>query len=108
MKTMNVLVSAQADGSLKHWHATSGECLHSRNDNPENHLFCLDYNYEGTQLATAGRDTHIRIYDETTKSLALTMKERGDQPGHSNRVFSVRFNPLDSNMVVSGGWDSTL
>ena len=30
MKTMNVLVSTQADGSLKHWHATSGKCLHSR------------------------------------------------------------------------------
>lgn len=29
-KTQNVLVSAQADGYLKHWHATSGRCLHAR------------------------------------------------------------------------------
>jgi len=28
MKTANVLVSASADGWLKHWHATSGKCLH--------------------------------------------------------------------------------
>lgn len=41
---MNVLVSVQADGSIKHWHATSGKCLHSRVDDPENHLFCLDFN----------------------------------------------------------------
>ena len=68
---MNVLVSTQADGSLKHWHATSGKCLHSRCDNPENHLYCLDYNYEGTLLAVAGRDAYVRIYDEHTKSLAL-------------------------------------
>ena len=30
MKTANVLVSASADGWLKHWHATSGKCLHQR------------------------------------------------------------------------------
>ena len=93
---------------MKHWHATSGKCLHSRNDDPENHLFCLDYNNDGTVLATGGRDTYVRIYDETTKSLISAMKEKGDLPGHSNRVFSVRFNPLDPNMVISGGWDNTL
>ena len=97
MKTMNVLVSTQADGSLKHWHATSGKCLHARLDNPENHLFCLDYNMEGTLLAVAGRDTYIRLYDETTKSLALTLKGMGEMPGHSNRIFCVKFNPIDSN-----------
>ena len=93
---------------MKHWHATSGKCLHSRNDNPENHLYCLDYNSEGTLLAVAGRDQHVRIYDETTKSLLISMKERGELPGHSNRIFSVRFNPLDSNILVSGGWDNTV
>ena len=30
MKTQNVLVSCSADGWLKHWHATSGKCLHQR------------------------------------------------------------------------------
>ena len=30
MKTANVLVAAYADGFLKHWHATSGKCLHQR------------------------------------------------------------------------------
>lgn len=108
MKTMNVLVTAQADGSLKHWHTTSGKCLHQRCDNPDNHLYTLDFNVDGTLLAAAGRDCHVRIYDETTKSLALDMKERGELPGHSNRVFCVKFNPLDSNMLVSGGWDNTI
>lgn len=105
---MNVLVTAQADGSLKHWHATSGKCLHSRCDKPDNHLYSIDYSTDGTLLATAGRDAHIRIYDETTKSLALTMKERGELPGHSNRIFCVKFNPFDQNQLVSGGWDNTL
>lgn len=29
-------------------------------------------------------------------------------PGHSNRIFSVKFSPLDPNMLVSAGWDNTL
>ncbi len=90
---MNVLVTVQADGSIKHWHATSGKCLHSRCDDPDNYLFCLDYNPEGSQLAVAGKDCHIRVYDETTKSLFLNFKSLGDNPGHSNRIFSVKFNP---------------
>ena len=93
---------------MKHWHATSGKCLHSRLDDPMNHLFCLDFNSTGTLLAVGGRDCHVRIYDETTKSLALTMKERGDLPGHSNRIFCVKFNPIDTNILLSGGWDNTV
>jgi WD40 repeat protein len=30
LKTANVLVTGSADGCLKHWHATSGKCLHSK------------------------------------------------------------------------------
>lgn len=28
--------------------------------------------------------------------------------GHSNRIFSVKFHPTDSNILVSGGWDDTI
>ena len=68
----------------------------------------MDYTNDGTLLAVGGRDCHIRIYDETTKSLSMSMKEKGDFPGHSNRIFSVKFNPIRQNMLVSGGWDNTL
>lgn len=77
MKTANVLVTAQADGTLKHWHSTSGKCLHQTCEDPENHLYSLDFTADGTLLATAGRDKKIWVYDETTKSLAFKMKERG-------------------------------
>lgn len=29
-------------------------------------------------------------------------------PGHSNRVFSVKYNPTDPNLIVSGSWDNTV
>jgi len=54
-KTRNVLLSVNADGTLDHWHITSGRRLHSITEE-ENQLFCVDYNVEGTQFATAGKD----------------------------------------------------
>lgn len=36
------------------------------------------------------------------------MKEKGELCGHSNRIFCVKFNPMQPNMLVSGGWDGTL
>jgi len=111
MKTANVLVSASADGWLKHWHATSGKCLHQMKceDNEDQQLYTIDYNLDGTLLATAGKDKHIRLYDEQTKALVLKMKDNGaGLPGHSNRVFCVKFNPFDTNMIASGGWDNTI
>ena len=108
MKTSNVLVTAQADGSLKHWHATSGKCLHRSCEDPENHLYSIDFTADGNLLACAGRDRQVRIYDETTKSLAFTMKERGKLHGHGNRIFCVKFNKGDQNMLVSGGWDNNV
>ena len=102
------MVTAQADGTLKHWHATSGRFLHQVPPENENSLCTLDFNTSGTLLATAGKDRFVRIYDETTKTVAFKMKESGSLMGHSNRVFCVKFNPQEPNMIVSGGWDRTI
>ena len=59
-------------------------------------------------MATAGKDKFIRLYDEQTKSIVMKMKESSEHCGHSNRVFCVKFDPMDYNMVASGGWDNTL
>ena len=67
MKTSNVLVTAQANGWIKHWHATSGRCLHSRPTNPDNlqaQLYTIDYNADGLLLATGGDERLIKLYDE--------------------------------------------
>lgn len=56
----------------------------------------------------AGKDTVIRIYDEQTKSLAQSLKALGDCEGHSNRIFCLKFNPYNPNLILSGGWDNTV
>jgi len=67
-KTQNVLVSVSADGTVNHWHVTSGKKLHTIEMVDENHLYALDYNLDGSQFSTAGKDYKIRVYDENTKS----------------------------------------
>src|SRR3546814_17713180 len=69
-------------------------------EDPDNQIYAVDYNQDGTQLATAGRDTAVRIYDEGTKQLVTCMRGGTGYsihatPGHSNRVFSLRYHPDD-------------
>ena len=91
---------------------TSGKCLHTFTDK-DNEVNALDYNKDGTQFATGGNDTKIRIYDEATKTMITAMEGgiRGEvskaEAGHSNRVFSVKFTH-DENLLISGGWDNTV
>jgi len=108
-KTKNVLLTVNSDGSCQHWHVTSGKCLHTIHDE-DNQLYCVDYRNDGAVFATAGKDKTVRIYDEATKSLAHSMSggSANVTAGHSNRVFSLKFNPDDDNMIVSGGWDNTV
>jgi COMPASS component SWD3 len=110
-RTKNVFLAANAAGAVQHWHMTSGKCLHTLEDD-DNQVYALDYNVEGTQFATAGKDKAVRVYDEATKCL-VTKMDGGlgytptKAPGHSNRIFTVKFAP-DQNLVLSGGWDNTI
>jgi len=108
-KTKNVLISVTAEGLVQHWHITSHKLLHEVGE-PGNQLFCVDYVYDGSLFATAGKHRELRIYDEATKRLSqvLTGGDSVHTPGHSNRVFSLKWHPTDRNLIVTGGWDSTI
>ena len=61
--TKNVIISVNANGSLQHWHTTSGKLLNTIFDE-FNPLLAVDYNNDGTQFAAAGNDCVVRLYDE--------------------------------------------
>lgn len=103
-----MLAAVSADGYLSFWHAPSGKCIFWTRDPKDADLFCLDYNPDGSMLAVGNKNAQIHVFDEATKSIVATLEAHSSiSPGHSNRVFSVRF-ANDPNLLVSGGWDSTL
>ncbi len=108
-KTKNVLLAVNAEGEVQHWHVTSGRCLHTQKEE-KNQLFCADYRSDAEQFAAAGKDYVVRLYDEATKTVIQEMSGGigSVKQGHSNRVFSLKFNPLDENLLLSGGWDNTV
>lgn len=108
-KTKNVLISTNADGSVSHWHMTSQKRLY-RIEEEHNQVYALDYRPDGEQFATAGRDTTVRIYEESTKTMIRELVGGAfkSTPGHSNRIFGLKFKPDDHNILLSGGWDNTV
>lgn len=108
-KTKNVLLAVNSNGSVEHWHITSGKCLHAISDE-ENQLYSLDYSSDGTMFATGGKDHVVRVYDEATKTKILSMEggKGQESAGHSNRIFSLKFYDNDPNIILSGGWDNTV
>ena len=106
--TKNVLISVNANGSLQHWHTTSGKLLNTIYDE-FNQLLGADYKPDGCIFASCGSDTIVRIYDEATRKLVseLTGGVEG-KSCHSNRVFWVKFDRENENVLLSGGWDNTI
>eukprot|EP00736_Rhodelphis_marinus_P000940 Rmarinus@m.18196 len=108
-KTRNVMLTAGADGRVCHWHVTSGKCLHTIEEEG-NQVYALAYRADAAQFVTGGKDFQIRLYDEATKTKIMTLN-KGDgktTTGHSNRAFSVMFDPNDNNTILTGGWDNTI
>ena len=50
-----VLLVANSDGTVQHWHVTSSRCLHTITEE-ENQVYALDYAVDGLRFATAGKD----------------------------------------------------
>lgn len=49
------------------------------------------------------------MYDENEKSVLSEFRgSEWSDPGHNNRVFSLKFLPEDSNLFISGGWDTNV
>ncbi len=61
-------------------------------------------------FATGGSDCSVRVYDEATRKLKVEFSGGGSSGdgGHTNRVFAVKFDKEDENLLISGGWDNNV
>jgi len=104
LKTKQVLVSGDTSGNIHYWHVPSRKIIQTVQE--DNEIYSLDYRYDGQKLASAGKDLKIRIYDEATKRCETTLEQSAmSHPGHSNRIFSVKFHPTIPHLIISAAWD---
>jgi len=104
-----VLVAASSSGNLFYLHPESNSLLDTIKEENDNEVYCLDYTASGEILASAGKDHIIRIYDDTKKEVVTKLTGVFEERhGHANRVFALKFNPKDENMLLSGGWDNNV
>jgi len=106
-----MFLAVSADGFIKEWTTKNPQVVWKYQE-PDNQLFCLDFNQQSDKFATGGKDTKVRLYDYQSKKL-ITEYSRNEfdletTRGHCNRVFSIKFNPNDTNVMYSGGWDDTV
>jgi WD40 repeat protein len=108
----NVLVGASADGSVFEYKLKTKQPKKTWEITEEkNEIYTMDISADGKEFATAGQDKKVRIYDYETRKVSSTLykyENDEDSNGHTNRIYSVIFNPKDSNMLLSGGWDDTI
>jgi WD40 repeat protein len=64
-------------------------------------VFNLSFSPDGKTLATAHKDTTVRLWDVETRTAKTILK------GHTDFVMSVCFAP-DGKTLVSGSWDKTV
>lgn len=102
------LYASNADGNLVHYNITNQTVVDVVKEE-DNHILAMDHNRELFRVATAGKDCAIRLYDDTTKEV-VRKYGKGDwySPGHSNRIFALRFKHDDPNALISGGWDGSV
>lgn len=75
----------------------------------DNRLFAFDYSSDGATFATGGTDHFVRVYDDETMKLKTVLDPfYSGKTGHSNRIFCVKYNKANSNLIASAGWDNTI
>lgn len=106
-----MLAAITTDSKIQFFNGQTGKFqgLINVESEEDNALYALDFNPFKPQIATAGEDAIIRIYDETERKLATRIeKGESDLPGHSQRIFCVKYHENDGNFMISGGWDKTV
>ena len=107
-KKKDIILVGCADGTVSHWHSKSGKQIHSIQEE-KNSINAVDYSHDYKNFITAGNDITVRLYDDEMKTEIGKMRPYlFDEPGHSGRIFCVKFFPNDTTTVYSGGWDKTI
>ncbi|XP_058793004.1 WD repeat-containing protein 38-like [Phymastichus coffea] len=79
----------------------------------DNEINAVDVNISGEYVITGGKDAGLRVYDSETGKLIknytkdkINLIAEDATKFHHMRIFAVKCHRIDSNIVVTGGWDA--
>eukprot|EP00817_Percolomonadidae_sp_ATCC50343_P001752 CAMPEP_0117427086 /NCGR_PEP_ID=MMETSP0758-20121206/7028_1 /TAXON_ID=63605 /ORGANISM="Percolomonas cosmopolitus, Strain AE-1 (ATCC 50343)" /LENGTH=284 /DNA_ID=CAMNT_0005212559 /DNA_START=593 /DNA_END=1444 /DNA_ORIENTATION=- len=105
------MVSVGYAGQLKRMDLQTGKVLKDFSEE-KNEIYALDYRYDGQYFASAGKDRHVRIYDERRQKLVETLRLGEEltsgKDAHINRIYALRFHPSNPHYIITAGWDHTV
>jgi WD40 repeat protein len=93
-------LSASADGTLKIWDLTTGQCLKTI-EGHDSGINSVAYNHDGRTVLSGSWDNTLKLWDISTGQCLKTLL------GHDYGVISVAFSP-DGKAALSGSADNTL
>lgn len=106
----NLLLSSFSTGDSMIWNVETG--IKSFHVKEERESYVNGFSCDRTKLAIGGSDAKINIYDVETQTPIQILQKSILTPevrdGHSERVVALHFHPLESNQIISGGWDNTI
>jgi WD40 repeat protein len=109
-KAPKTVLVCSADGFIREW-STHKPAINWTITEQNHQIFALDISPGCDTFASAGLDRIIRVYDYESREMKRTLHKRpgGDEgSGHTNRVFSLLWNPRDDNVLFSAGWDDSI
>jgi len=102
------LIGSMCDGSVMRWNQEFNNTAERLILNPKNQYQCVDYCGYGNRFAVAGMLPQIEVYDDETLKPIQFVGSGAMARTHTNKIFTVKFNPVYSNLCYSGSWDSTV
>lgn len=110
-----LLLTVNADGIVTVYNLVSKNAVHHVTEE-NNEINTFDFCLDGSVFATAGKDRNIRLYDSKTIQL-IQMFEAPDflsgndltvTSGHCQRIFALKFHPVEHHVFLTGGWDNSI
>ncbi|ORY76836.1 WD40 repeat-like protein [Neocallimastix californiae] len=102
--TMPLIITAHEDRYIRFFDVKSGECINSMTAHLDG-VTSLSIHPSGLTFASGGHDSSIRIWDISSKNCIQEMSSHRKK--FDEGVWCVKYHPILSNILASGGGDST-
>lgn len=107
-RNKSILISLNIDGSLDHWDGASGKSNYKLFD-INNLAVCADFAPNGKNFAFGTNNKNVIVIDEIySKPIHCFEPGTGGFIGHSEKITCVKFDPDNSNVLVSASADRIL